>query len=191
MAFFHLQGLKHFVVLRRQKYMRIPSKNKRRRKFLKEVYENQRFDIAAIPKELEYRIDNSKEQKIKEYDFFISHSSADFVEVQNMIKALNHDKKNVYCDWINDTDYLKRHLVGNSTKAVIEKRLEQSKNVLFVRSENSLKSNWVRYELNYFYSLGKKIFEISKENVIKGRYGYKVLSDLWFYDENYNNMNLF
>ena len=108
--------------------------NKKRRQYLKEVYAFEKFNIDAIPQELEYRINNSKEQQLKEYDFFISHSSNDFEEVQNIIKFLNSNNKNVYCDWINDTDYLKRHLVGESTKKVIEKRLEQSKNIFSYRS---------------------------------------------------------
>lgn len=191
MAFYHLQSLGHFVVLRKQKYMRIPSKNKKRRKFLKEVYANQTFNISAIPTELEYRIRNAKDQNIKEYDFFISHSSSDFNEVQNMIKVLNINKKNVYCDWISDKDYLKRHLVGNATKTVIEKRLNQSKRILFIKSDESLKSDWVKYELNYFYSLGRPMFEINKDDVEQGNYNYTILNDLWFYDENYKNINLF
>lgn len=191
MAFYHLQGLSHFVVLRKQKYMRIPSKNKKRRKFLKEVYANESFNIESIPKELEYRIQNSKEQKIKDYDFFISHSSIDFREVQTIIKVLNSDKKNIYCDWINDKDYLKRHLVGNATKAVIEKRLEQSKKIIFIKSEASLQSDWVKYELNYFYSLKRPIFEISKDNIENGEYKYNILRELWFYDENYKDIDLF
>lgn len=191
MAFYHLQELRHSVTLRKQKYMRIPSSNAKRRKYLKEVYANERFNINSIPQELEYRINNSKEQKIKEYDFFISHSSKDFKEVQNIIKFLNSNGKNIYCDWINDTDYLKRHLVGDATKSVIEKRLEQSKSILLIKSEISLKSNWVKYELNYFHSLNKKIFVIDKEDIQKSQYNYSLLSDLWFLDENYKNINLF
>lgn len=76
---------------------------------------------------MEYRIENSKEQKIKSFDFFISHSSNDYSLVQSLIQNLNEKKCNVYCDWISDTDYLKRKLVCEATLRVIEKRIEQSK----------------------------------------------------------------
>ena len=197
MAFYHLQGLGHFVTLRKQKYIRIPSKNKKRRKFLKEVYANQRFNIEAIPDELEYRIQNgSKEQRLKKYDFFISHSSADFKEVQNVIKRLNEAGKNVYCDWINDQDYLKRQLVGDATKSVIEKRLEQSEKVLFIKSDASLKSKWVKYELNYSYEMNKSMLELSKDSIRNSKYEYLSydglpLDKLWFYDEDYKEIDLF
>ena len=49
----------------------------------------QRFNIKAIPEELEYRIENSKEQQIKSFDFFISHSSNDYSLVQRLIQNLN------------------------------------------------------------------------------------------------------
>lgn len=191
MAFYYLQDFKHYVILRKQKYMRIPSKNKKRRKYLKEVYCKQRYNIKNIPQELEYRIENSKEQKLKEYDFFISHSSVDYEAVQTLIKELNKKNKNVYCDWINDNDYLKRNLVGNATKAVIERRLEQSKNVLFVQSNNSNQSKWVKYELNYFDSLHKSIYVIDKKSILNGEFKYNLISKKWFTDENYKDICLF
>ena len=63
-AFFHLQSLGFQPVLRKQKYMRIPSKNKKRREFIKNVYAKERCNIKEIPEELEYRIENSREQRV-------------------------------------------------------------------------------------------------------------------------------
>lgn len=191
MAFYHLQDFCHYVILRKQKYIRVPSQNKTQRKYLKEVYANQRYNVEKIPQELEYRIKNSKEQKLKQYDLFISHSSSDYEVVQILIRELNKNGKNVYCDWINDIDYLKRNLVGEATKNIIEKRLEQSKNVLFIISENSMQSNWVKYELNYFDSLEKEIYEIHKKNIVIGEYKYKKICEKWFYDEKYKNIELY
>lgn len=192
MALFHLQSLGHYAVLRKQKYMKIHTKNKKRKEFLKKVYPYQKFNIQFLPEELEYRIsNNSKEQRLKVYDFFISHSSSDFQEVQNIIDELNTKNKNVYCDWIHDHDYLKRHLVGPATKSVIEKRLEQSNQLLFVESDNSLNSDWVKYELNYFLELGKPIFVIKKEDIQSENYKYTLLNDKWFINENYKAIDLF
>jgi hypothetical protein len=190
MAFLHMQGFMHFVTLRRQKYMRIPSKNKKRRKYLKDVYAYEKFKIESIPEELEYRINNSKEQKLKRYDFFVSHSSIDFNEVQNLIHALNKQKKDVYCDWMNDTDYLKRNLLSDATKAVIEKRLDQSMNVIFVNSRDSQKSKWVKYELNYFHSLKRSIFEVSLEELRNGNFNYQKLTNMWFLDNEFKKIDL-
>lgn len=68
-AFIHLQSFNYNPRLRKQQYIRIPSKNKKRRKFLKETYINEEYIIPETPHELEYRIANSKEQKIKTYDY--------------------------------------------------------------------------------------------------------------------------
>ncbi|SFN57945.1 TIR domain-containing protein [Flavobacterium succinicans] len=190
MAFKHLQSLKHFAVLRSQKYMRIPSNNKKCRQFLKNIYSKEHFNIKSIPQELEYRIENSKEQKLKTYHFFISHSSNDFKQVQSVISYLNLNNKNVYCDWINDESYLKRNLIGESTISVIKKRLEQSDNILFIKSENSLASKWVKYELNYFQSLKKEIFEIDIEELKSNKFNFKKINDYWFVDPNYKEINL-
>lgn len=69
-AFYHLQDLGHYAILRKQKYMQIHTKNKKRKQHIKDTA-YQTYNIKAIPQELEYRIENSKEQKIKSYDYFI------------------------------------------------------------------------------------------------------------------------
>ncbi len=191
MAFEHIQSLGFQPVLRKQKYMIIHSKNKKRREFLKKVYANENYNIKAIPDELEYRIKNSKEQSIKSYDYFISHSSLDYKVVQKLIQDLNFKNKNIYCDWVNDDDYLKRKLVGGATLEVIKKRLQQSKIMIFVISDNSLNSKWCNYELNYNYELGKPIYTIKKEELIKGRYELELNEKQWFLDKDYMKTKLF
>lgn len=186
----HLLSLGHYAELRSQKYMRIHTKNKKKKNNLTE-YAKERFDIGGIPKELEYRINNSKDQRIIGYDFFISHSSMDFEAVQNLITALNHQGKVIYCDWINDTDYLKRYLVGEATLNVIKKRIEKADAVLFVESKQSISSLWVKYELNYAYELGKRIYVLPAEEIKKSNFQYSILDSQWFYDEQYKEIRLF
>lgn len=192
MSFYHLQSLGHFSgQLRKQKYMRIPSDSNRRRKYLKDIYAYERFDIREIPEELEYRIANSKEQKIKSFDYFISHSSGDFDLVQRVVQNLNEQKLNIYCDWISDTDYLKRKLVCRATLSVIERRIEQSEAIMFVHSQNSCKSKWVRYELNYAHEVGKPIYIMHVDDIIEGKFNYTLCKTPWFLDKNYKNIDLF
>ena len=104
---------------------------------MKRIYPEEKYEIPKTPLELEYRINNGKEQKIKSYDFFISHSYKDGTAVQKLIQYENKNNKNVFCDWINDSDYLKRHLLCDATLKVLEKRMEQSEYLLFVDSEYS------------------------------------------------------
>jgi hypothetical protein len=189
-AFYHLQSFNYQPRARRQKYMQVHTKNKKRKKFLREVYPFETYEIPQNPNELEYRIENSREQKIKEYDFFISHSSKDSTCVQKLIRAENQDGKNIFCDWINDVDYLKRHLLCKATLKVLEKRMEQSKAMIFVVSENSLHSIWCKYELNYFTELGKPIHCISKEAIDEKNFHLNKMNDTWFLDSDYKILAL-
>ena len=189
-AFYHLQSFNYQPRARRQKYMQVHTKNKKRKKFLKEVYPFETYEIPQNPNELEYRIENSREQQIKEYDYFISHSSKDSTHVQKLIRAENQDGKNIFCDWINDVDYLKRHLLCKATLKVLEKRMEQSKAMIFVVSENSLHSIWCKYELNYFTELGKPIYCISKEAIDEKNFHLNKMNDTWFLDSDYKALAL-
>lgn len=191
MAFKHLQSFGFDPRLRKQKYMSINIRNKKRKNYLKNVYSKEEYNISEIPEELEYRVKNSKEQLIKTYDYFISHSSLDYTLVQGLIKALNTQGKNIYCDWINDKDYLKRRLVGDATLNVIKVRMNQSKELIFVESENSLNSEWCKYELNYFKDLDKPLKYISVEKLNSKQYQLKNYCKDWFYDSDYKNISLF
>ena len=189
-AFYHLQSFNYQPRARKQKYMQIHAKNAKRKHFLKYIYPDETYTIPLNPEELEYRIENSKYQKLKQYDYFISHSSKDRKVVQSLITYENKRNKNVFCDWINDVDYLKRHLICDATLKVLEKRMEQSKALIFVESVNSLKSIWCKYELNYFSELGKSIYVIKKESIEKDSFILRPLNSGWFIDSNYKNLAL-
>lgn len=134
-----------------------------------------------------------KTQKSKKlrHAIFFSYSSVDYNEIQHLIGELNRGKKNVYCDWINDNDYLKRNLVGLASRTVIETRIEQSEAIVLVISEHSMQSKWVKYELNYAYELNKPIYTIRKEDILGRCYFIDKLIDLWFLEENYKNIIFF
>lgn len=171
--------------------MQVHTNNRKKKKNLKQEYAKQKFNIRAIPNELEYRINNNAmEQRLKSYDYFISHSSIDYENVQKLIYELNNKRKNVYCDWINDTDYLKRKLVCDATLMVIRKRIEQSKAIIWVESQESSDSIWVKYELNYAQRLNKPIYCINRDYVEDLSRMYR-LSDYWFFDEKYEEVKLY
>lgn len=184
-AFYHLQSFNFNPRARRQKYMQVHTKNKKRKKYLKEVYAKEKFNIPLNPDELEYRIKNGREQQLKEFDFFISHSSKDGKAVQKLITYQNENGKNIFCDWINDSDYLKRNLLCKATLNVIELRLQQSKNLIFVESENSKNSVWCKYELNYYSELDRPIYYITKEDIENNNFNIRLLEDKSFIDKNY------
>ena len=98
--------------------------------------------------------------------------------------------KNIYCDWIGDADYLKRHLVCDATLQVIENRLDISDKVIFVRSMNSEKSVWCKYELNYFSRLGKKIVYINIDDIDEDKWNFVELDESEFWVEDIGELDL-
>lgn len=173
----HLQDYGYSPKLKRKDAIPFHTKNKKKREKIKQ-YRNERFDISGIPEELSYLIENHKSQGLKSYDYFISHGYLDHDEVQKLIKCLNRDDINVYCDWISDRDYLKRFLVCEDTLKVIRKRIDISKAVLFADSENSRKSMWVAYELQYAEKTHKPIYTVGFD----GMKEINELKDYWFRD---------
>lgn len=169
-AFKHLQSFNYQPRLRRQKFMIVHTKNKKRKVFLKKEYPNLTYSVPKTPQELENRILFGKEQFFKQFDMFISHSSKDSNIVRKLIEYQNEKGKLVFCDWMNDSDYLKRNLLCKETLNVIRFRLDKSKALVFVRTKNSLESIWCKYELNYFYELEKPMYVIEESEIINGTF---------------------
>lgn len=144
MAFNHLNKKGEYVKLRKK-----PTGKKK-------FYMTECSDFDMTPRDLLNRLNNDMIQNKKEYDVFISHSSKDSVLVRKIIKSLNKNKLNCYCDWTSDNDFLKRELVSDFTKEVIKKRMNQSKYFLLVKTKHSLESEWVKFEINYYSSINQK-----------------------------------
>lgn len=174
----HLHEYGHFGVLRRKNAIPILTKNKKKRKKIKE-YRNIRTTITANPEILHSRIINKRDKKITTFKYFISHSYQDGAAVQNIIDTLNQLGSYVYCDWMSDHGFLKRILLCRATVEVIKKRLEQSEGVLFVDSANARKSKWVAYELQYAQKIGKPIF-VTDIQSMKDGITIKRLDEKWY-----------
>lgn len=188
-AFRYLQSFNLSPRLRKAKYMKSKSKNKKTRDYYNKVYKYERNSINGTPQKLDYLIDTANFEKIKKYDYFISHSSKDIEKIEPLIKLLNKGGLYIYCDWLNDSEYLKRNLVCDETISVIKKQMEKSEKVLFVDSPNSKSSIWCKYELNYATELNKSIYftviDNSSEFTKISKY-----NDKWFVDENYKQLVL-
>ncbi|HML36071.1 MAG TPA: toll/interleukin-1 receptor domain-containing protein [Bacillota bacterium] len=144
-AFSHLQKSGHYVKLRKS------FKGKQK------SYMTETFDFNMTPADLANRLGRDTIQSKKQFGVFVSHSYLDGKVVEATIKILNGIGFSCYCDWYSDSDFLKRSLVSEFTKEALKKRMEQSENLLFIRTENSIKSAWVEFELEYYQKLGKPI----------------------------------
>ncbi|MFK7779735.1 MAG: toll/interleukin-1 receptor domain-containing protein [Candidatus Gracilibacteria bacterium] len=164
-VFKHLQNMGEYVKLRKN------FKGKKKSYMLNRVY----FNMS--PKDLIERIEKNDIQNKKVYDVFISHSSLDVEEVQKVKNILNNYNKLVYVDWISDIDFLKRSYISVYTELALKKRVEQSKSIIFIKTNNSVDKNnniqsyWINLELEHAKKLDKKIiyidFNILQDNEIE------------------------
>lgn len=120
------------------------------------------------PDDLIHYIYNSQMrlEQMKEYDLFLSHSSADSELLLKLKSRLNHDNLNVYIDWVNDSDALKRNLTNVNTAKVIIERLKYSKALMYVLTDSAHNSSWTPWELGFFHAYKGKICIYNPNNII-------------------------
>ena len=151
LAFRHLQKTGHYVKLR--------SKFKGKKK----SYTTNTSSYEMTPEMLLARINEDTIQSKKSYEAFISHSYKDADLVYKTKEILNSQGITCYCDWMSDSDFLKRNLVSEYTEMVLRKRIEQSDMIIFIRTLNSMPkseplSPWIKMELDCAKDIGKTIY---------------------------------
>uniref|UniRef100_Q31IQ5 TIR domain-containing protein n=1 Tax=Hydrogenovibrio crunogenus (strain DSM 25203 / XCL-2) TaxID=317025 RepID=Q31IQ5_HYDCU len=65
----------------------------------------------------------------------------------------------VYIDWINDR-LLSREKVTKDTASVLQKRMRQSKSLIYVTSESSSHSKWMPWEAGFFDGIRDRMIAI-------------------------------
>ncbi|MFV0166721.1 nucleoside 2-deoxyribosyltransferase [Empedobacter falsenii] len=149
--------LRHFAFLTLQKFGEKEVRLRKNWKGKKRIGDKLFPAKIESPSELLSHIYSSQLEKNKKYDLFLSHSSTNkdlLLGVKTMLNSLNF---NVYIDWINDEESLKRTLTNADTAHVIIERLKACDALMFVYTQDSLKSLWTPWEIGYFHSLKGKI----------------------------------
>lgn len=93
------------------------------------------------------------------YDIFLSHSYNDRAIIPALKKEFENFGYTVYVDWIDDK-LLSRENVSKDTAKVLQKRMKQSKCLIYATSENSSSSRWMPWELGYFDGIKDKMVGI-------------------------------
>ena len=169
-AFNHLQSIGKYVKLRKK----FDGKKKQY------MIEKTEFDMK--PFDLLEKIEKDTIQNKKSFDYFISHSFMDNNLVMIIKKHFNQLNYHIYCDWLSDTDFLKRKYAGEYTKIILKKRIEQSNKILFLRTNNTQDernnyfSEWVQMEIEYANKLNKEIECIDLKN--NGCCEFKIYEDI-------------
>ncbi len=78
----------------------------------------------------------------KRYDVFLSHSYFDTKDLLRLKRMLNAQGLVVYIDWVNDKVMLNRINQNHDTWSVLQRRMDISDKMIFVMTDNSLRSEW-------------------------------------------------
>ena len=109
----------------------------------------------------------------KTYDIFLSHSVRDAELIEGMKLTFEDLGYSVYVDWIEDKQ-LDRSKVSSTTAEQLRKRMNTSRSLFYVTTQNAESSRWMPWECGYFD--GKKgktaivpIVNYSYDNSYKGQ----------------------
>lgn len=110
------------------------------------------------------------------FDIFLSHSFRDAPVILAIAELLESQGVRVYVDWLVDRQ-LDRSKVNATTAALLRKRMEQCRSLIFATSTSSPSSKWMPWELGYFDGLrGSRIAIMPiEEHEIPGKYGQEYL----------------
>lgn len=110
---------------------------KRRIEKLASEYENNRISIKT---------DDFNEND--RYDVFVSHSSADNEFIRKVLLFLKYAKGGIqgYVDW---QDPSLQHPTNADTAVVLKKRIRRARKLIYVVTNDSLKSVWCSWELGF------------------------------------------
>jgi hypothetical protein len=93
---------------------------------------------------------------VKPYDVFLSHSIKDtelILGIKGLIEDLGYS---VYIDWIDDPD-LERTKVSKETAKKLRYRMNSSRSLFFVTTDNADNSKWMPWECGYFDGVKEKV----------------------------------
>lgn len=129
----------------------------RKRKGRRKLSQLKLVDLQKNPTELLQLLYTNQHILYQNYDVFLSHSSIDVRELLELKKILNAQNLTVYIDWVNDPVMLARERQNEDTWNALELRMQQSKILLYVLTDNSIRSLYTEREVNYFKQLSKRV----------------------------------
>ncbi|MBP5456064.1 MAG: toll/interleukin-1 receptor domain-containing protein [Paludibacteraceae bacterium] len=115
------------------------------------------IDIKTNPTELLNLLYENQEMLYQKFDIFLSHSSFDTKELLRLKCHLNSLGKVVYIDWVNDRIMLNRKYQNDDTWPALELRMSQSDVLLYVLTDNAIRSPYTEREVNYFKKQKKQV----------------------------------
>lgn len=137
----------------------------RNRKGKKRLSSVKPIDISTNPTELLEHIYQYQGNIYRKYDVFLSHSYYDTKQLLKLKQQLNEKGLVVYIDWVNDSVMMDRKNQNEDTWNVLKMRMDESEKMLFVMTDNSLRSEWTPKEIDYFKSLNREVIVFQPEEI--------------------------
>ena len=151
-----------------QKYIQsigLPFMLRRKKKGKKNYIDNEIVKNNSGPEVLKQRLYIDELEKVKKFDFFISHNSKDMKQIIELYKKINTKGYVAYIDWVNDKYDLKREWCNASTSEILKLRIQQSKIFILVLTNSTFQSQWCPWELGYADAIGKRYIFILYYNL--------------------------
>jgi len=94
--------------------------------------------------------------RYRTYDVFLSHSVKDAELILGMKGLIEDLGYTVYVDWIDDPE-LDRSKVSKETARKLRERMNSSKSLFYVTTDNASNSKWMPWECGYFDGVKEKV----------------------------------
>jgi hypothetical protein len=120
--------------------------------------EEDKYDFLLRTRKLK-SLNESEISDDESFDIFLSHSYKDRDLILGIKAFFEKSGFSVYVDWINDR-LLNRDNVTKDTAAVLQKRMLQSKSLIYATSENASQSKWMPWETGYFDGIRNRMVAI-------------------------------
>jgi len=107
--------------------------------------------LPTSPDELMELIERLQMERDKSYNVFVSHRSLDRGLIISVVNMLNRENLSAYVDWMIDKDGLPREMLNKKTLKILEVRMLHCDSLLYVHTNNSRDSNFIKWELDFGY----------------------------------------
>lgn len=116
--------------------------------YLSDIAQRKNYDFSAYSKHQALNENRRLYEQENIYDLFLSHSYLDRSLVYSLVELFNKSGYSVYVDWMQDFQ-LDRNQVTMKTSEILKKRMNMSRGLAYIATNNSSHSKWCPWELGY------------------------------------------
>jgi hypothetical protein len=144
---------------------------------------SENIDIEkAINDEFERLNESSMSHGKDTFDIFLSHSYMDKKIIYGVYEEFVEMGYSVYVDWLKDRRLDRRH-ISKTTAQKLKERMQQSRCLFYITSNNTQESVWMPWELGYMDGYNGKVVTFPLLEDDEEEYYLPEYLDLYYYAE--------